>query len=269
MTSPMSQQLVDSLFADLPFVPRAHYLASTSSTNDVLRRIAGEGAPEGSLVVADDQTAGRGRLDRKWVAPPGSSLLFSLLFRPGPESHASLLQYTMICSLAVRDAVRELLSLELGLKWPNDLVFGGRKLGGILTEIETGYSDIEYVIVGIGVNANWDPSGAEFDQPAISLSNLAGRPVSRAEMLRVIVGRIAQRYAALRSGKSPVKEWEAALDTIGKAIVVESPSKRLEGLAVGVDADGALMVRSSDGGLHRVMAGDVRVRSAPFAESSG
>ena len=269
MTSPLSQERIDSLFADLPFVPRALYSASIASTNDALRRMAADGAPEGTLVIADEQTAGRGRLDRKWIAPPGTSLLFSLLFRPGATAYASLLQYTMICSLAVRDAVRELLGLGISLKWPNDLVFGGRKLGGILTEVEAGDSGIEYVIVGIGINANWDPSGAEFDQPATSLSKLAGKSVPRAELLRAIVGRIAERYATLRAGESPVKEWEIALDTIGKAVVVESPGERLEGLAVGVDADGALMVRSADGGLHRAVAGDVRVRRVPFAKSSG
>jgi BirA family biotin operon repressor/biotin-[acetyl-CoA-carboxylase] ligase len=269
MTSPLSQQLVDSLFADLTFVPRARYLTSTSSTNDALKRMAAEGAPEGTLVVADEQTAGRGRLERKWVAPPGTSILLSILFRPGTEMQVSPLQYTIVCSLAVRDAVRERLALELGLKWPNDLVYQDRKLGGILTEIETGYSGVAYVIVGIGINANWDPSGAEFDQPATSLCNLVGKPVSRAELLRAIVGRIAERYAALRADESPVKEWEIALDTIGKAVVVESPGERLEGFAVGVDADGALMVRSADGSLHRVMAGDVRVRRMPFVKSSG
>ena len=169
----------------------------------------------------------------------------------------------MICSLAVRDAVRELHDLELGLKWPNDLVHQGRKLGGILTEIAAGADGIQYAFVGMGINVNWDPSTAEFDQPATSLMNLVGHPISRAELLRAIVGGIAQRYAALREGEFPVKEWEAALDTIGKTVIVDNPGERLEGLAVGVDADGALLVRAADGGAHRVVAGDVRVRSVP------
>lgn len=264
MADSLSQELLDSLAAGIPFVSRAVYSASTPSTNDALKRMAAGGAPGGTLIVADEQTAGRGRLSRKWVAPPRTSLLFSLLLRPAAADNASPLHYTMICSLAVRDAVRELVGLDIGLKWPNDLVYQGRKLGGILTEIGEEASGVQYVVVGIGINVNWDPSDSGFDQPATSLSNLAGKPVPRAELLRAIVDRIAARYAALKAGKAPVEEWESALDTIGKAVVVESPGERLEGVAVGVDADGALLVRTAHSVTVRVVAGDIRLRGIPF-----
>lgn len=265
--SELSQQALTDLLAGLPFISRVVYLRSTTSTNDVLKDMAAEGAPEGTLVLADEQTAGRGRLDRKWVAPVATSLLFSLLFRPresprgpGVASHSPLC-YTMICALAVRDVAAQRLGIPIGIKWPNDLLHGGRKLGGILTEISSGGAGAPYVIVGIGLNINWDPSGAAFDHPATSLSNAAGRPVERGEFLRAVVEAIADRYARLGAGESPVKEWEAALDTIGREVIVDLQGERLVGPAVGVDTDGALLVRTGDG-VRRVVAGDVRVRNA-------
>ena len=277
MEKPFSQEMLQRLLAGVAFVSRAVYLPSAASTNDALKRMAAEGAPEGTLIVADEQTAGRGRLDRRWIALPGSSLLLSILFRPtagakhlpdslcrgekSPQANASPLHLTMVCSLAARDAIREVLGLEIALKWPNDLVHEGRKLGGILTEIAGDSEPVQHAVVGIGINANWDPSAAEFDQPATSLSNLAGRSIPRGELLRGIVAAVAERYAALRAGASPAKEWEAALETVGQSVTVQSPTGILEGVATGVDADGALLVRSADGQVHRVVAGDVRVRS--------
>lgn len=262
MESELSQQALVNLLAGLPFVSRTVYLRSTTSTNDVLKRMAADGAPEGTLVLADEQTAGRGRLNRRWVAPAGTSLLFSLLFRPQDSvgSPVAPLCYTMICSLAVRDGALQHLGIPIGIKWPNDLVYRGRKLGGILTEISTDADGGQYAVVGIGLNVNWDPSAAEFDYPATSLANAVGRPVARGAFLRAVVERIAHRYADLRAGKSPVREWEGALETIGQDVVVELPGERIMGVAVGVDADGALLVRTGEG-TRRVVAGDVRVRS--------
>ncbi|MDH7488418.1 MAG: biotin--[acetyl-CoA-carboxylase] ligase [Anaerolineae bacterium] len=268
MESELSQQALVNLLADVPFVSRVLYLRSTTSTNDILKRMAADGAPEGTLVLADEQTAGRGRLNRRWVAPAGTSLLFSLLFRPPKPSHGapheSPLQYTMICSLAVRDAAARLLEIPIGLKWPNDLVHGSRKLGGILTEISTDAEGAPFVVVGIGLNVNWDPSAADFDYPATSLANAAGHPVERGAFLRAVVEGIACRYAELRAGKPPVREWEAALDTIGQDVMVELPGERITGVAVGVDADGALLVRTGED-TRRIVAGDVRVRTRDSA----
>ncbi|GAB4412950.1 MAG: hypothetical protein Kow00123_26730 [Anaerolineales bacterium] len=264
MDGELSQEILTNRLADVHFVSSALYLRSTTSTNDVLKRLAADGAPEGTLVLADEQTAGRGRLNRRWVAPAGTSLLFSVLFRPPHPTpnapHPSPLQYTMICSLAVRDAAARLLGIPIGLKWPNDLVHGGRKLGGILTEISTDAEGTPFVVVGIGLNVNWDPSAAEFDYPATSLANAAGHPVERGDFLRAVVEGIARRYAELRAGMSPVREWEAALDTIGQDVVVELPGERITGVALGVDADGALLVRTGEG-TRRIVAGDVRLRS--------
>lgn len=271
--SELSQQALTHLLAGVPFVTQALYLRATTSTNDILKGMAREGAPEGTLVLADEQTAGRGRLNRRWLAPAGTSLLFSLLFCPSESPRVpgagfqSPLVYTMMCSLAVRDAVAQVAGVPIGIKWPNDLVYGGCKLGGILTEVSTGAGDACYAIVGIGINVNWDPTSLEFDYPATSLSNVAGRPLARGDLLRAIVRRVADRYAELRAGVSPAREWESALETIGREVVVELPSERLIGVAVGVDADGALLVRGRDG-TRRVVAGDVRLRTAGASSSS-
>ncbi len=260
MTQTLGQDTLDVLLRDVPFVTEVHYLPATTSTNDVLKGLANQGAPEGTIVVTDEQTAGRGRLDRRWIAPPASSLLFSVLFRPAltaQRAHA----LTMLCSLGVRDAVRDALGLAVGLKWPNDIVHQGQKLGGLLTEIDADSESLRWGIVGMGINVNWDPSAISgLAQPATSLSNIAGAPVPRQGLLKAILQAISQRYAALKEGVSPAREWEAALETVGQRVVVEGGAEGLEGTAVGVASDGALLVRASSGQIHRVLVGDVSIR---------
>ena len=260
MTQAIGQEMLEFLRADVPFVTEAHYLPATTSTNDVLKRLAAGGAPEGTIVVTDEQTAGRGRLDRRWVAPRGSSLLLSLLFRPALSPERALV-LTMLCALGVRDAVQEVLRLELSLKWPNDVLYEGRKLGGILTEVDADGESLRYGIVGIGVNVNWDPSTVpDLAQPATSLANIAGVPVPRYDVLRSLLQAVSRRYDALKAGASPAAEWEAALETIGQQVVVTGLGEDIRGRAVGVAPDGALLVRVPSGQIQRVIAGDVSVR---------
>lgn len=260
MAQTFEQETLQVLLRDVPFVTEARYLPSTTSTNDVLKTLAADGAPEGTLIVTDEQTAGRGRLDRKWIAPPASSLLFSVLFRPvlaAQQAHV----LTMLCSLGVRDAVRDTLGLNVGLKWPNDIVHRGHKLGGLLTEIDADTERLRWAIVGIGINVNWDPSAVPgLAQPVTSLSNLVGAPILRQDLLRSILQAVSRRYDALKTGLWPAREWEGALETIGQRVVVEGPATPIEGTAVGVAPDGALLVRTASGQVHRVVAGDVSVR---------
>lgn len=161
------------------------YFKQIASTNDYLKKVLTADTPEGTLVLTEEQTAGRGRFDRTWVAPPRSSLLSSLLFRPDflPPERAQLL--TMVCALAVADAIAEQTGIAVSLKWPNDVVFGGKKLAGILTELGTFGEHLDWVIVGVGLNVNVDfaaidPSLAE---TAISLQTIAGHPVPRGRLL--------------------------------------------------------------------------------------
>lgn len=245
-----------------------HYYQQIDSTNTALKAMADEGAPEGALAIADEQTAGRGRFKRRWRAPAGSSLLTSLLFRPAflPPVRAQTLM--MLCALAAIDAIKMETGIAAGLKWPNDLVYNGRKLAGLLSELRLSGETLEWVVVGMGMNVNLDFSAFEKPDPdsglplartASSLEMIVGRPVSRLSLLRAYLRAVERRYNALRAGQSPYSEWRAGLTTLGKKITVSGPKSMLRGLAEDVDEDGALLLRLADGQLERILAGDVSV----------
>jgi BirA family biotin operon repressor/biotin-[acetyl-CoA-carboxylase] ligase len=251
-----------------------HYWPAIGSTNDELKRLAEEGAPEGALAIADEQLAGRGRLDRTWVAPSGSSLLVSLLFRPTFLEPSQGQQLTMICSLAAAGAVTELTGLQPALKWPNDLLLDGKKLAGVLTELGF-YQEspsgrtaaIAWGIVGVGLNVNLDftSTAIRCDRPnlaesAISLAMVLGQRVSRLRLLRAYLNHVEVRYDELRAGHSPYREWASQLVTLGQHVIVDSPDGVCQGVAEVVDETGALMLRQPDGCVKRVLAGDVTPR---------
>lgn len=240
---------------------RIVYYSSLGSTNEVLKELAAQGAPEGTLVIADEQAAGKGRLGRQWLAPSGASLLMSLLFRPyfAPNQAQRL---TMICSLAIADAVEGLTGLPAGLKWPNDIFIRGRKAGGILTESGTTGGRLDYVVVGMGLNVNLAISALpELRGMATSFSQELGREVSRLELLWIILAGIETRYESLRRGESPHEEWAARLINLGRQVQVTTPQGALVGWAEGVDADGALILRLPGGQRKRMLVGDVTLRS--------
>ncbi len=257
--------------------------AQLPSTQNRVREAALEGAPEGLVVVAEEQTAGRGRLGRTWDAPPGSSLLLSMLLRP----HISPMQSALVtaaCSLGVLDAVESLFGLRLAVKWPNDIVAPSagretagaqfRKLSGILTETATIGDHFAYCIVGIGLNCNLDP--AALPSPLLaptSLSALLGRNVDRAELLCALLLGVENHYLTL-SGTPEGPEltrsqWIKRMVTLGMPVVVSADGSRLEGVAETVDSFGALIVRDSAGRLHSVHAADVTLRPAPQSSCTG
>ncbi len=238
------------------------YHPAILSTNDEARRLARAGAPQGTLVITDYQTAGRGRLERRWEAPAGSSLLMSLVFRPHLAAH-QVQRLTMICGLAAVDAIESQTGLQVGLKWPNDLVIGGAKLGGILTEIELEGKRVDHAVVGLGLNVNLDPDQLSQDllMVATSLSHHLGREVPRLPLLRTLLQATELRYRALEAGRLPQAEWAGRLDTLGQSVSVSALGDSFEGVAEGVNEDGALLVRRADGRLETIIAGDVRVRA--------
>lgn len=240
---------------------RVVYLPRTGSTNDQARRLALTGAPEGTLVIADCQTAGRGRLNRRWEAPPGSSLLISLIFRPELAPH-QVQRLTMLCGLAMTDAVMSETGLRADLKWPNDIVIGGAKAGGILTELTLAGERVDHVIVGIGLNVNLEPAQlpGRLLMSATSLSQALGRQVMRHSLLMTFLRAVEARYMALNAGHSPHLEWMARLVTLAQFVTVSGGDTVLEGMAEGVDKNGALLVRLADGRLETVVAGDVTLR---------
>lgn len=237
------------------------YHPAIASTNDEARRLARAGAPEGTLVIADYQIAGRGRLERRWEAPAGSSLLMSIIFRPRLAAY-QVQRLTMICGLAAVDAIEAQTGLQVGLKWPNDLVIGGAKLGGILTEIELEGKRVDHAVVGLGLNVNLDPGRLPQDllMVATSLSHLLGREVPRLPLLRGLLQAMELRYRALEAGQLPQAEWAGRLATLGQPVAVSTLGGSVEGVAEGVNKDGALLVRRADGRLETILAGDVSAR---------
>lgn len=239
-------------------------LSRTGSTNDVARRLARQDAPEGTVVLAEEQTAGRGRMDRRWMAPPGTCLLCSILFRPSlPPDRAQRL--TMLCSMAAADGVEHVSGLAVALKWPNDLIIpsvvGGqewKKLAGVLTETGMKGARLDYVVVGIGINVNVEPGMLPALAPdATSILAETGRFTERVALVSVFLAEVERRYQALRVGISPHQEWAARLATLGRQVGVTTAKGVLTGVAEAVDEDGALLLRTPDGVQHRFMAGDV------------
>ena len=230
------------------------------STNLRAVTLARQGAPDGTLVLAEAQTRGKGRLGRRWFAPPGSSLLMSLLLRPNlalPQAP----RMTMICSLGIVQGIARTTGLQARVKWPNDIVLGGKKLGGILTELGATGTRLDYVVVGMGLNVNLDLATLpEVMSPPTSLQFEMGQAVSRLELLLAILGGIDRRYQRLLAGWSPHEEWRQHLDTLGRQVSVGTAGEAIEGLAEDVDADGALIVRCGSGERRRVLVGDVTLR---------
>ncbi len=237
-------------------------LAVVDSTNRYLRDAARAGAPEGAVVLADEQLAGRGRRDRTWAAPRGASLLCSMLFRPAPREGCSHLVPAVV-ALAARSSARRCAGVELALKWPNDLLAGEEKVAGILAEL---VGDPPAVVVGIGMNVSWPagwPPPGELEQlvaGATTLERVAGRAVERAALEEALLHDVSARYAALSTeeGREQVRaDYRAACSTIGREVRVELDASVVEGWATSVADDGRLVVELPGGATRAVDAGDV------------
>ncbi|MBC7235473.1 MAG: biotin--[acetyl-CoA-carboxylase] ligase [Chloroflexi bacterium] len=236
-----------------------HY-AEIDSTNTRAVELARAGAPEGTLVLAEVQTAGRGRLGRPWHAPAGSSLLMSLILRPA-LAPGQAQRVTMVCSLAAVEAIETTTRLRAAIKWPNDLLIHDKKVGGVLTELGAGSGRLDYVVVGMGINVNLDVSTLpELMAPATSLSAELGQSTSRLSLLLALLERIEYHYEWLRRGRSPHEAWRQRLATLGRRVQVTTPGEVWEGVAEDVDADGALLLRTDAGELRRILAGDLTLR---------
>jgi BirA family biotin operon repressor/biotin-[acetyl-CoA-carboxylase] ligase len=218
-------------------------MAETGSTNADALALAREGAPEGVVLVADHQTAGRGRLGRSWQAPPGSSLLMTVLLRPPPEE-AELVTFAAAVSMA--EAVEATTGVRALLKWPNDLTVDDRKLAGVLAEADW-HDDAVAVCVGIGVNCNWpDEVPAELRDTLVALNGLTGAEVDRRALLDAFLGALGSRYpkpdrAALLAA------WRARSATLGRRVRVDLGGDQVEGTAADVTTEGHLVVETASG----------------------
>jgi BirA family biotin operon repressor/biotin-[acetyl-CoA-carboxylase] ligase len=262
------------------FISRLERFGSVPSTQPIVRGWLGSGASEVAVAVADEQTDGRGRLDRTWTAPLGAALLVSAGFRPVDLAVRHAWRLAATVSLAMLDAAEDVAGLRdatLGLKWPNDIVADGpdgllRKVAGVLGEATLDDDRVATAVVGIGVNADWplEHFPADLAPSMTSLRELSGgRPIERDALLDAWLDRLEPRYEALRMGRFDAGGWSARQRTTGHTVEVDGPDGRLVAEAVGVDPDtGALLVDTHDGGQRSIESGDVtrcRVVALPSA----
>ncbi len=234
------------------------YYPTTASTMDVAKQAAKDGAAEGTVIIADRQTAGRGRLKREWLAPTGSSLLLSILLYPEPEI---LRRLTMVACLAVSRGIEQVTGLKADIKWPNDVLINNRKVSGILSEADISGDSIRYAIVGIAINVNLDTNAIpEIAGTATSLSMELGRKVSRLKVLVALLNEFDSLYAALQRGEPICQQWRQRLETIGRRVTVRCGDEVQQGYAEDVDENGNLLLRHDDGSLSTIAAGDVTLR---------
>lgn len=231
---------------------RIHWFERVGSTNDVARTLAEAGSPEGTVVLAREQTAGRGRLGRPWVSPPGG-IWMSVILRPIAAPH-EVSRLGLAVGVATSRAVEQACGVSVGLRWPNDLVVARRKLGGIL--VESG-PDVRWVIAGVGINANVPV--AELPEGATSLLEIKGHPVDRTGLLQALLGELELLYEMFRGHDwaTILEWWRRRSTTLGRRVRVYLPSGVYEGVAEAVDEDGALILRLPDGGRKRIVAGEV------------
>lgn len=238
------------------------------STQDIARdwALADPPAPEGAVVIAEEQTAGRGRQRRRWYSPPGSALLFSVIARPA-LSPEHLQRATMAAGLALADTLTPLLGAAFALKWPNDGLIRGRKVCGILSEATWLGDRLVAVVVGIGLNVRVDFAGTDLISSATSLEAEVGHPVDRLALLVELLARL-DGWLARAPDPAIVQAWSERLSTLGRRVIVhpgpaQQAGESFAGVAQGVDEVGELLVRLKSGEVRRVLAGDVRVEEDP------
>jgi len=255
-TSRNGYRLVSSPDLLLPFEfpgleQKIHYFSEIGSTMDAARELAKKGAGEGTIVIAEAQTHGRGRLGREWLSPKGG-IYFTLILRP-KISPVNAPRINLMASLAVAVTIRKLFGLDAGLKWPNDVLIEGKKVCGILAEMDAETDVLNFVNLGIGINAN--TSIPRFEKTATSLKHAVGKDISRKEFLGALLVEIEHRQASLMEA-SLLEEWRKLSVTLGKDVRIVAPGEVIVGRAIDVDTTGALIIRQRNGSLKKVVAGD-------------
>ena len=255
-TSRNGYRLVSSPDLLLPFEfpgleQKIHYFSEIGSTMDAARELAKKGAGEGTIVLAEAQTHGRGRLGREWLSPKGG-IYFTLILRP-KISPANAPRINLMASVAVAVTIRKLFGLDAGLKWPNDVLIEGKKVCGILAEMDAETDVLNFVNLGIGINAN--TSIPRFEKTATSLKHATGKDISRKELLGALLLEIEHRQASLMEA-TLLEEWRKLSVTLDKDVRIVAPGEVIVGRAIDVDTTGALIIRQRNGSLKKAVAGD-------------
>lgn len=242
-----------------------HFLETVTSTNDLAKQLAEKGATEGTVVVAESQSRGRGRLGRSWVSPPGGIWL-SILLRPKLAADKSWL-LTCLAGVAAAGALARTTGLPIRVKWSNDLLIGNRKVGGVLVESEVADDSLTFAILGIGINANIDLGQLPDDlrQTATSLSHELARPVARVPIIQALLQEMERNYLLLRAGGGDRvgaqiahawRQWDAAW---GRRVAVTTGQEKIEGIGEGLSPSGAFLLRTKEGETRAVVAGDLEI----------
>ncbi len=230
------------------------------STQILAHEAASKGAPEGTLVIAEQQTGGKGRLGRSWHSPKGTGIWMSLILRPAiPLAKAA--QMTLLTAVAMARTMQEEAGVTVQIKWPNDILIGGKKACGILTELNAESDRVNYLVIGMGINANMLPSDfpAELADIATSLRIASGQAIKRARFIQAFCRRFEHVYRQyLADGFDPIKrEWEAMSMSLGRNVTVRTLHATLEGRALGLDSEGVLIVEDAAGQRHKVYSADI------------
>jgi BirA family biotin operon repressor/biotin-[acetyl-CoA-carboxylase] ligase len=235
---------------------KVHVFRTLGSSNELLKKWAERGAPEGTVVIAEEQFAARGRLGRAWQAPPGGAWFSILLRPPGALGQAGCI--AMALAVGLTNGLREAFAVPVGIKWPNDLWVGGKKLGGMLIELASRGEGLDWLIAGIGLNVNNPlPSGTR--SPATSLSLEAGRPIAWDAFYHVALSSLAEGYRTLlREGFAPVREAWRDLSVLGERVDVQRGSQIFQADVIGLSDSGKLLVRTQEG-LSELAAEEVSV----------
>ena len=254
--SPRGYRLVSSPDLLLPcefpdLEQRIYYFPQIGSTMDAARELAKKGAGEGIIVIAEVQTRGRGRLSREWLSPEGG-IYFTIILRP-KISPAYAPRVNLMAAIAVAATIKKLFGLRAELKWPNDVLIAGKKVCGILAEMDAEMDVVNCVNVGIGINAN--TSIPQFERTVTSLRDVLGRVISRKELLTALLVEIERRLPSLMKADL-LEEWKKLSATLNRDVRISSLGEEVIGQAIDIDATGALILKSKDGSLRTVLVGD-------------
>lgn len=243
------------------------FYAEVESTNDVAFELANQGSPEGTVVIADTQTKGRGRLQRKWISPPGFNLYMSMIFRPSIASRDATI-LTLVTSVALSETVNSY-GIKSQVKWPNDLLINRRKAAGVLTELEADGQLVRFVVVGTGINLNMTrdvmkTTMGEVSEIATSIREEVGHEIDRIEFAAKLINCLEKWYMDFNEkGKTAImSEWKKRWRELNKRVRVRIGDQLIEGIAVDLDEYGFLLLKKDQGGIERIVAGDVTLLSA-------
>jgi BirA family transcriptional regulator, biotin operon repressor / biotin---[acetyl-CoA-carboxylase] ligase len=233
-----------------------YYYHQLPTTMETAKELVKKGAPEGTVVIAGTQTTGRGRIGRTWLSPEGS-LAMSVILMPALNK---LPQLVMIASLAVVRAIKQVAGLETHIKWPNDVMIKGKKVCGILIENEVKGGKVNFAVIGIGINVNFNPLDfPEIAAISTSLSHETGAEISNVELIKTLLVELERLYLKAQTGAAVYKEWQKNMDTLGQWIKVQTGKTVEQGKAEEVTENGNLILRRDDGSLAEIVAGDVTV----------